>query len=820
MFCTSCGKPNDDSAKFCTSCGARLEKPVAAPTAVSTGAQPPAPAAPAASAATATPPTSPTPAVPLPGNATPTAKPTASTPVVPAPAVPTPTAATGTTTVPATAPASGAASTNATATAATATKQSPNKLIIALACVLAVIVVAGIALFATWKAELWGGKTLPDPASLVQPAAAKDGKSATIKAKDVTDALKLKGIDAKTEKVFSGKESGAFLGYAGAKQGERVSAGTTVTVQESAGPGVPKDTLGKKPEQVVETLADMNVPVHYKKVFVSDTKTKPEGTIVATYPEAGTAVKDNEKDKGIYVGVATKGDSAIPVDVLGQDIDSVKSKLEGEGHTVTVKQKFSSKDYVGKVAGSEPAPGSSLDSSDDVILYEGMDAKDTQSVMGQQYDYGGTKYSTVRNNAGAIAGTYCKSDGSCLTLSKSSNAFSKSEDGSGSAGGNGFMVLNDQEPSNSVDLLGLTNACQDISCSVIKPGNGISENTMPLKNHLITKDWGMFELYAGQGMKNCGSTVIGSGGSAGPGPSCDSGKTYEMKDFLVYFPAGSDLKSLEDSGYFDADALAAAKKQKAVDTNRPFILLRDRSQYKETSVSASGDGVNPFVPTSEYANGGKSALVGMKPAPSDATVYYLSEQGGDLDWDSLPDAEVKGADKAAKSSNDSGDSSDKADKADTTLFKNVAGQYRFFSTGNGSAFIDMTVKDDGTFTGAADSADLSTGEPTYKAPRVKYPFHGKFSSITKNNAGGYDLQCDATSLTWEKEYGDTSGISPCGKWHWYPAGTPWSSMASGDKVQYALRFGSQLLGDSDSYQSNLLYDEDAERSAFYPYTPQ
>ena len=587
MFCTSCGKPNDDSAKFCTSCGAKLEKPAAAPSPAKPAAQP-----------TATAPT-------------------------------------------------------ATSAAATATKQPPNKLIIALACVLAVIVVAGIALFATWKAELWGGKTLPDPASLVQPAAAKDGKSATIKAKDVTDALKLKGISTRTEKVFSGKESGAFLGYDGVKQGERIPSGTTVTVQESAGPGVPKDTLGKKPEQVVETLADMNVPVHYKKVYVSDTKKKPEGTIVATYPAAGQAVQKSEKDKGIYVGVAAKGDSAIPVDVLGQDIDSVKSKLEGAGHKVTIKERFSSKDHVGKVAGSDPAPGSSLGSGDDVTLYKGVDAKDMQSVMGQEYDYGGTRYSTVRNNAGAIAGTYCKSDGTCLTLSKSVNAFSKSEDGSGSAGGNGFMTLNDQEPSNSADLLGLTNVCQDISCSVIKPGSGISEDTMPLKNHLITKNWGMFELYAGQGLPNCGSTTVGSGGSAGPGPSCDGGMTYEMKDFLVYFPAGSDLKSLEDSGYFDADALAAVKKQKAVDTNRPFILLRDRSQYQETSAPNKGDGVNPFVPTNEYANGRKSALQPMKPAPSDATVYYLSEQGGDLDWDSLPDAEVKSADKAAKSSKDS-----------------------------------------------------------------------------------------------------------------------------------------------------------------------
>lgn len=799
MFCTHCGKPNDDSAKFCTSCGAKLDKPeVPAAT----------PAAPATPAATPTPT-----AVPLPDSVPAPASPTSEAPAV-TPAAPTAAA-------PATSPTASATVSDTSATAASATafstaKQPPNKLIIALAAVLAVIVVADIALFATWKAEMWGGKTLPDPASIVKTTASKDGKSATIKAKDVTEALKLKGINAKTEKVFSGKESGAFLGYDGLKQGQRVSAGTIVTVQESAGPGVPKNTLGKKAEQVVDTLEGMNVPVHYKKVYVSDTKKNPEGTVVATYPAAGTGVQDSEKDKGIYVGVAAKGDSAIPVDVLGQDIDTVKAKLEKEGHTVTVKQKFSSKDYVGKVAGSDPAPGSSLDSDEDVTLYKGANADDMESVMAQQYDYMGSKYTTVRNNATAIAGTYCKTDGSCLTLSRSSKGYSQSDDSPGS----GFMVLNGQEPSSFVDLLGLTNLCQDISCSVIKPGSGISENSMPMKNHLITKGWGMFELYAGEGMKNCGSTVIGSGGSGGPGPSCDAGMTYEMKDFLVYFPAGSDLKSLEDSGYFDADALAAAKKQKAVDTNRPFILLRDRSQYKETSVSAEGDGVDPFAPTSEYANGGKSALVAMKPAPSDASVYYLVEQSSDLDWDSLPDAEVKGAGKAKASSDDSDSKSDS--KADTALFKNVADQYRFSSTGDGSEYVDMTVKDDGTFTGEVNAADMDSGEPVYKAPRIKYPFSGKFSSIKKNSAGGYDLQCDAASLTWEKEYPyekSEIGIGPCGTWHWYPAGTPWSSMVSGDKVQYSLAYGSYTdAGQADSYKLNLLYDEDAERSAFLPYT--
>ncbi|MBW3089951.1 PASTA domain-containing protein [Bifidobacterium miconisargentati] len=777
MFCTHCGKPNDDSAKFCTSCGAKLDKPEAPAT------QPTAPATP-----TATP--TPT-AVPLPDSAPAPAGPTSEAPAA-TPAAPAAEA-------PATSPTASATVSDTSATAASTTafstaKQPPNKLIIALAAVLAVIVVAGIALFATWKAEMWGGKTLPDPASIVKTTASKDGKSATIKAKDVTEALKLKGINAKTEKVFSGKESGAFLGYDGLKQGQRVSAGTVVTVQESAGPGVPKNTLGKKAEQVVDTLEGMNVPVHYKKVYVSDTKKNPEGTVVATYPAAGTGVQDSEKDKGIYVGVATKGDgTALPLDVMGKSVDDIKSQLESEGHSVTVEKRFSSKQYVGKVAGADPAPGSSLDSGDDVTLYEGIDATSMKDAFTDS-NLPETGGDALLGTTDAIDGRWCTNDGQCITIEDHKITEGGSDNSDYNSSYDGYLVACD--------------AVQQAYCS--------NSNA----DYLINQDYGAFELLPHISLTNFWSNgkMYDSNGVHMDDSWPKSGE-YHLQDLFLVVPTGANLEGLESKGYFDKDALATAKKEKAVDTDRPFILWRDPSKYETTTAPYSGTGMNfnPFLPYNGYS-GDKSNVVKMKPAPSDANAYYRVESS-DPDWDSLPDAEVKGAGKAAKSGSDDSDSKSDS-KADTALFKNVADQYRFFSTGNGSAFIDMTVKDDGSFTGEANTADMNSGEPTYKAPRITYPFSGKFSSIKKNSAGGYDLQCDSSSFKWEKDqYTDESGLSPCGTWHWYPAGTPWSSMASGDKVKYALAYGSQMdSSSSDSYKSNLLYDEDAERSAFYPYS--
>ena len=58
-----------------------------------------------------------------------------------------------------------------------------------------------------------------------------------------------------------------------------------------------------------------------------------------------------------------------------------------------------------------------------------------------------------------------------------------------------------------------------------------------------------------------------------------------MMDLFAVFPVGSDVESeTTKTGYFDASALAAAQKQKPVDTDRPFLMYRDVNQYKDGPV--------------------------------------------------------------------------------------------------------------------------------------------------------------------------------------------------------------------------------------------
>lgn len=826
MICKNCGADNDGGSRFCVHCGAPLTD-VSAPAPQAAAGPIPVPLPDNTMTVLDHP--------PLPGSndgsayrqpGVPASSGVAGAPTAPGASQTGPTApgalpqavpgASGVPSAPAAPVAPGAATPPSGTTTATATlpnpsgKRGPNTLIIALVAVLLALIVAGVATFLTYRAEVWGGKSLPDPASIAASVTDKNAKKASvIKAKDVTEALKAKGLNAKTVPVFSGEDRGVFLGYEGTNPGARVKAGSTVIVQESAGPGVPKGTVGKDVNKVVNTFADMGVPIHYKKVVISSDSKTPEGQVSVTYPAPGVGLTDDEKDNGIYIGVASKGDG-IPVGILGSDKNKAVSDLESQGYSVDSEPHYSSEKYVGKISGSYPAPGSTLSSGQSVTLYYGIDKSSNMDVLSKTNSYDNIKMASI--HASAMIGMYCKSEVTdaakdCITLEQSSmNPF-----GATSPEDYQYLQIKGHEPEDKADVLGLTNFSQDVSGAMLESDSehGMSADKLPMKNHLLLKDWGMFELYAGMDLPNCGSKVM----SASIGEYCvngnyerasfddgemtppagaengSTGMTYDMKDFLVYFPAGSDAESLDDSGYFDAAELAKAKKQKAVDTSRPYILVRDKSLYSETSVSVNlGKDVDPFVPTNRSINNYQNKMEPMKPAPSDSTVYYLVEQNGDLDWDSLPDAEVKGT----------GDKSKDSGKQDATFkeaMKQAAGNYSFGS-GVGAWGTVMKVNKDGTFSGSYHDSDMgATGDGYPYGSRAESNFTGKFKSAKKNSDGTYTLQCDASAFKIDGTVGESHiedqikvtisepyGMEPCNEFTLYTDGTDLSTFSDAMKT--------------------------------------
>lgn len=576
----------------------------------------------------------------------------------------------------------------------TATQPQPGdrkrKVMIAvLAALIAAIVAVALVLVGalTYRAGIWGSKTVPQIA--VDGADISiDGRKGTslATAVQVSDALRGQGFGTNVVQAYSAAKKGNYAGMTdqdgnAINTGDKVRANTTINVVESLGPGVPKGTVGQNVDDAYNVVNTMGVDVHPKSVLVSQDSDVKEGTVVQSYPADGNPVEDTKQ--GIYLGVATKNGDGIPTDILGKGKAAVKKELEAKGYNVTLKPRFSSKQYIDKISGSNPTPGSTLESGDDVTLYYGIDSSKTWDVFTATDT--SWPWPIQKDPGDFVAGRYCTNAGKCISLDLSvytrGNVTSESVAVNGQADGSDNATFSNRR---LVACTGWQQACSSPAEAVKLPSTD---------SLLLYKQWGMFEMFPFESIMTyyCGDTKAADGP---PGNTCvngqmkswselgddyskvkPSGDEYRMDDFYVYFPVGSDLQKLEDSGYFDADSLAAAKKQKAVDTDRPFIVVRDKSQYEQTTYPRSKG--NPFLPW-------RKGAFPMKPAPSDETVYYLQEDA--LDWDKLPDAEVDAANKDNGSGKSDADSNNQAAKKDYTTdeiksalgkgdFTPIAGKY-------------------------------------------------------------------------------------------------------------------------------------------------
>ncbi|NMN00988.1 serine/threonine protein kinase [Bifidobacterium sp. DSM 109958] len=647
MFCIHCGTKNEDGGKFCVGCGAPLQADEPAATAPAATAAPAAPATPVATPAPVAQPTptasvaqpdavpvaqtpAPTPAPePMPAVQQPADQPVDAAPVAqpaaPAPAPspePAPVAET-----PAPAPVTPDVAVAANVAAATATKPHRGwvKPVVITLVVALIAGGCGLGAFLTWRAGIWGGKIVPNPSDF-QPAAGQ-ALTADVVAKQLND----KGIATQIKQVYSAKPKGEYAGLEGMQPGDRVQKDQTVTVKSSLGPGVPEGTVGKTAADAQAVLKDMGVPVTAKKVVVADDSTTPEGSVVVTSPADGQPLPDDQKTDGIFIGVATKGDG-IPFDVLGKDVDTVKSELESKGFTVNVADRLARKDYIGKVSGADPAPGTAVSGSKTVTLYRGIGGDDAKSALDVQDFYGTNTWGSPYT----LAGRYCNKSGSCLAFESSTANAQAEKPFLYQTEGSTSPYKDQNYNGESGTMMVACDAAQQPFCS--------SQNA----DYLINGSTGAFELFPQADLMGymCGSTpessdaigmlcVNGQMQSVSDYSMQASGATYQMDDFYLVVPVGADLDQLKSNGYFDDAALKAADGKPAVDTTRPFIVARDKSQYDSTSVNYDPiNGSNPFLP---YTGWGPDNTVKMKPAPTDDDVYYLVDNA-DMDWKSLPAA--------------------------------------------------------------------------------------------------------------------------------------------------------------------------------------
>ncbi|WEV69452.1 PASTA domain-containing protein [Bifidobacterium sp. ESL0775] len=508
--------------------------------------------------------------------------------------------------------------------AATAVKANAQKrLIIIIASIVAAALVVAGAGFGTYKAQLWGGKTVPKPADL---GVVKSSKTHEFTASDVEQSLHKRGFKTTTKQTFSGKPKGSFIKYSNIDPNKRYSTGDPITVFASSGPGVPKGTQGQQVRKIRKSISDMNVPVHFHKVVVTNQKTAPD-TVVASYPADGQPVTDTKT--GINIGVAEQA-KGVGYDVVGQDKDQARQQYASAGFNVTLKPRFSSKARLGKIVDSSPKPGSEANGGN-LTLYYGIDASGFKDAVIGKNAYPDDPYGSPNDLVGSaapVAGKYCTNAGDCIDFTNPSDS------------GQGMpATISSEFPSQGSKDFG-----KDLLfCGSVQQAYCPTENDL---QSLYTKGSGAFELAPYQmavGFE-CGGIWQEDGGcingktiyTGDPGfDSPMSGANYDMGPLYIYFPVGSDVSKVTGANYFDNNELAKAQKQKAVDTSRPFFIRRDKKLYDKTSVPVTTfDTPNPFAPTFAALNGQK--LEPFKPAPSDETAYYLVEDP-QLDWGSLPD---------------------------------------------------------------------------------------------------------------------------------------------------------------------------------------
>ena len=784
MFCIVCGTKNDDGARFCTGCGARLDgmdrdgwrpggggepagvpgSPVPSVPAASVPAVTPVPApasagfastsvdaVPSASAADSTrtlvdestrtlvdePARS---SMPSGAGAMPSQKP-GSVPTAP---LPTSASGPGSMGIPVSGGVGGRGAagddggvTGGSVVAAGAPAPGPDRrtriMVMVLAALIALCVVVGG--LVAWN--VWGPREVP----------AINATSAG----DVASQLEGRGFKVIRKKQYDGAKKGSYVGLEGAKSGDRLAAGSTVTVVESMGPGVPEGTVGQSVQQAEQSLKPMGVTLTEHEVV----SLKP-GHVSATRPADGDPVTD--PDAGIDLGVGVEGDG-IPVEIAGMNQDEAQSQLESMGYTVTLEPRFSSRKYLGKIVGANPGIGVKSDVKD-VTLYYGVDASKRYDVLDGVDSMTGK---TSIQHVGRLVGRYCTTSGDCITLDPSEGWGSKESSGF-------FVTLNGTDDRDSrLDMCWYT---QNLRCA--PAGQGGDEYAMKgMENFLISGKTGAFELIQGYNLPYCGDHYLGGGvGSY----SCNNGVysttgdmhpmtglTYHPGELFVYMPVDADLNALESDGYF------ASKTDFKPDADRPYLIRRDKAAYQP--VSADNGAIDTTRPT------GKGKPAPFKDAPNEKNVYYLEENP--IDWALLDGKTVS-----------EGNSQKSATKNDYKLFAETYS----FSGGAGAWYTSLKVSEDGTFSGHFQDANFGDQGDGYPNGTVEVAdFTGRFSSIEKQSDGTYLLECDAAALKlvgtpgestikdgtrYHNAEAEATGMSPCGAFSGYPEGTQISLMPS------------------------------------------
>lgn len=230
-----------------------------------------------------------------------------------------------------------------TAAARANSRARRTKIIIVAAAVVAVLLAGAGTAAATYAAELWGGKTIPDVVGRAQVEA---------------EAMLIeKGFGCEVAEVVSDEPAGTVLAAA-PDAGQRADEGTVVTLDVAVPRTVPAVT-GMTQQEAQDALAAAG----YTAVEVAQQKSnEAEGTVLAVSPEVGTVAR-----AGDPVTLTVAVPFTVP-DVAGMGQSDARAALEAEGYEVDVKQVYTEDVDEGTAVGTDPEAGTQLNSGEAVTL--------------------------------------------------------------------------------------------------------------------------------------------------------------------------------------------------------------------------------------------------------------------------------------------------------------------------------------------------------------------------------------------------------------------------------------------------------------------
>lgn len=186
----------------------------------------------------------------------------------------------------------------------------------------------------------------------------------------------------------------------------------------------------------------------------------------------------------------------------------MKSSLESKGYDVKVEKRLSSKQYIGKVSGSEPGPGSQLNEGQTITLYQGVDANGAKQTF---IDHSGTGGDGLLMGTSDVAsGQWCNKAGDCITLG---------QDDSYSSGDIVFLKVKDGAANTKYSMTGESL----ISCDAVQQPYCSSKKA----DYLLTGNSGAFELFPHKAFETywCGDSALGGEGDM---RSCVAGKVHDI----------------------------------------------------------------------------------------------------------------------------------------------------------------------------------------------------------------------------------------------------------------------------------------------------